>query len=263
MRLLFFNFGGEIVMMSLRKWSVVLLFAAVVGVGDVSAEDPHEGHSDIEFVRRNGRLEVLPTAEGFVFEGEFPLDGVDRQFTSEPGFGSELEEGLGIGAGAQVFYDVLEPLRFWKDGFQPVPEGVQIRIINQPPSPVVPDAVVTVTSGVTLGSVDPPRQRVGAAEESGDFHADLQFLLEPNLNPAAIPEAWFGAYGLKLSLMTDEVGVERSAPFYLVFNLGLEEESFEAGVAAYASQVPEPASAVLTAAGGLACLLWSRGRKAR
>ena len=264
MRLLYFNYGGKGNLMFRSKWSVFLVLFLLAGVRGVAAQDHgDEEHGDVEFKIEDGRVVVLPTDEGFAFEGEFPLEGVDRQFTSEPGFASELEEGLGIGANSQVFYDVLGPLEFWNDGFKPVPAGVQLRIINQPPAPVVPDTVVTATSVVTLGSVNPPRQRVGGAEESGDFHSDLQFLLEPNLNPAAVPETWVGAYGVKLSLMTDEAGVERSAPFYMVFNLGLEEEAFEAGVASYAALVPEPATGALFAIGGLACLLHARRRVAR
>jgi len=247
-----------------KNWSVVFALAwSLMGLELVAQGHDHEGHGDVEFKIEAGRLVVLPTVEGFAFEGDFPVEGIDRQFTSEPGFASALEEGLGIGANAQVFYDVLGPLEFWNEGFKPVPAGVQLRIVNRPPSPVVPDTIVTAMSGAMPGSADPPRQRVGNADESGDFHSDLAFLLEPNLHPAALPESWVGAYGLKLSLMTDEVGVGRSEPFYLVFNLGLEEEAFEAGVATYARQVPEPATGALFALGGLACLLRARRRVAR
>jgi hypothetical protein len=216
--------------------------------------DHEHGHADIEFAYVDGKIDIEFGDEGAVFEGEFETEGVDRQFTTEPGFASELEEGMGIGAGDQVVYNVLGSLMFWNEGFKPVPTGAQLRIVNIPPAPVVPDTVITASSGVQLGSLTPPLNRIGEAEADGDFHTDLQFLLEPNTAPDPIDESLFGAYGVLMSLSTDAEGIDDSDPFFLVFNLGLEEATFEEGVEAFAAIVPEPASAslIVTALGALA-----------
>ena len=130
--------------------------------------------------------------EGPVFESEFPTDGIDLQFTSEPGFASELEASGGIGADDQIVYNVLGDLLFWNDGFKPVPNNTQLRIVNRPPSPLVPDTLLGASSGAQPGSFDPAMNRVGAAEADGDFHSDLDFFLEPK-GIVADPSDWLSA----------------------------------------------------------------------
>ena len=212
----------------------------LVAITSMSLAQEHEEHSDVEFEYDGGKIAVEFGDEGPVFEGDFPTEGIDLQFTGEPGFASELEEEFGIGAGDQVVYNVLSDLMFWNDGFQDLPSGAQIRIVNRPPSPVVPDTVVGAGTGTQSGSFTPALNRIGEAESDGDFHADLDFLLEPNTG-AADP-SMYGAYGFMVSLTTDATDVMDSDPFAMVFNFGLEEEQFEMGVEAFASVVPEPAS---------------------
>jgi hypothetical protein len=223
---------------------VALLAGLLASVTCAQDGDGH-GHSDVEFGYENAAIVVESGAEGFVFEGDFPLDGIDRQFTREPGFASALEEGSGLNAGDQITYNVLDDLVYWNNGFQSVPAGAQIRIVNQPPAPVVPDTVVSATSGTQRGGLDPVRNRIGEADENGDFHHDLQMFLEPNVAPEPVSEALFGAYGIKLSLSSDAAGIEESNPFFMVFNFGLEDQLFEDGVAAYAALVPEPATSAM------------------
>jgi hypothetical protein len=210
--------------------------------GITCAQHDH-GHSDVEFAYEGGKIAVEFGDEGSVFEGEFPTEGIDLQFTTEPGFASELEEGGGIGADDQIVYNVQSDLLFWNDGFKPVPNNAQLRIVNQPPSPLVPDTMVGVGTGMQPGSFDPARNRIGAAEAEGDFHSDLDFFLEPKGDAA--DSAMFGAYGFMLSLSTDASGIDDSDQFAMVYNFGLEEAKFEEGVEAFASMVPEPSSAML------------------
>lgn len=226
-----------------------MFILAILGIAPswCIAQDDH-GHSDIEFGYADGKIEVETGAEGAVFEGTFPLDGVERLFTTEPGFASEIAEGLGIGPSDQIVYDVLGPLRFWNNGFQPVPAGVHVRIVNLPPAPTVPDTIVSGSSLEQLGGFAPFRNRVGQADETGDFHADLEFYFESETNPSIVPESWHGAYGMPLRLATDAQGIDPSEPFYLVFNLGLEDETFETGVASFAALVPEPSGMALLGA---------------
>ena len=241
-------------MKTLSRFSLVLLIS--LGFPGILLSD--DEHSDIEFSYSNGMIDVEFGDEGPVFEGEFPTEGVDLQFTSEPGFGSELEEGLGINAGDQIAYNVLSELMFWNEGFKPVPNNAQIRIINRPPSPQVPDTIVGVGSGEQLGSFDPAMNRVGAAEADGDFHSDLDFFLEPKGDTA--DPSMYGVYGFMASISTDADGIGNSDPFAMVFNFGLEEDKFEAGVAAFASTVPEPVGGNSVLIAILGCLICVRSR---
>lgn len=225
------------------------------------AQEDEHGHSDVEFAYSGGKIDVEFGVEGPVFEGEFPIEGIDLQFTAEPGFASELEEGAGITAGNQIVYNVHSDLMFWNEGFKPVPNNAQIRIVNRPPSPVVPDTIVGTGTGVQLGNFDPAMNRVGEAEADGDFHSDLDFFLEPKGDTA--DPSMYGVYGFILSLSTDEAGVADSDPFAMTFNFGLEEETFEEGVEAFASIVPEPTSQISIVAVlvfGI-CLVRKRTRK--
>jgi len=202
-----------------------------------TAYSQHE-HGDVEFAYDEGKIVVEFGDEGPVFEGVFPTEGIDLQFTSEPGFASEVEEEMGIGARDQIAYNVLGDLLFWNDGFKPVPTDTRIRIVNRPPSPLVPDTLVEAGTGTQPGSFEPALNRVGAAELDGDFHSDLDFVLEPK--DVTADASFFGAYGIMLSLSTDAEGINDSDPFAMVFNFGLEEEHFEQGVEAIANVVPEP-----------------------
>lgn len=233
----------------MKTWSLCILacFLAFSVSGNAYSEDDDDhghGHTDVEFVYEGGKIAIEFGDEGAVFEGEFPTEGIDLQFTSEPGFASEIEEGGGIGAGDQIVYNVMSELLFWNDGFQAVPNSAQIRVVNRPPSPLVPDTLISGITGAQPGSLDPAINRVGAAEPNGDFHSDLDFFLEPK-GDAADP-SMFGAYGYMISISTDAEGIADSDQFAMVYNFGLEEETFEQGVEAFASLVPEPSSALLS-----------------
>ena len=197
-------------------------------------------HSDVEFSYQGGRIEIEFGPEGQIFEGEFPTSGVDLQFTSEPGFASELSEGLGVNADDEIIYNVLSGLLFWNgNSISPAAPGTQIRIGNRPPS--VPETIVSSSSGLQPGVFSPtPINRVGAADAVGDFHSDLDWFLEPNPGTPAT-----GAYAVKLSLSTDEPGIADSLPFFIVHNFGFSEMDFEAGVEAFAAAIPEPGTLAL------------------
>lgn len=243
----------------MRIWSLcIIACVAAIGMSGITYSQD-DGHSDVEFAYDGGKIAVEFGDEGPVFEGGFPTDSIDLQFSTEPGFASELEEGLGIGASDQIAYNVLGDLLYWNDGFKPVPNNAQVRIVNQPPSPLVPDTIVGVETGIQPGSFDPTMNRIGAAEMSGDFHSDLDFFLEPRGDAA--DSSMFGAYGFMLSLSTDAAGIGDSAPFAMVFNFGLEEEHFEEGVQAFAILVPEPTGSVSIALAFLGCMACFRHRR--
>ena len=219
-----------------------------------------EGHTDVEFSHEDGKIAVEFGDEGPVFEGDFPTEGIDLQYTSEPGFASEVEDGMGIGSEDQIIYNVLGDLLYWNEGFKPVPNNGQIRIINRPPAPLVPDTIIGAATGAQTGGFDPAINRIGNAELNGDFHSDLDIFLDPK-GDAADP-SMFGVYGFMISLSTDAAGIADSDPFAMVFNYGLEEETFEEGVEAMANLVPEPTGSVsilLALASGVVCFRRRKG----
>jgi hypothetical protein len=185
-------------------------------------------HSDVVFQYIGERIELSSS----IFETFFPTSGIDQQFQSDPGFSSETDVGLGIHPGDQIVYHVLDNLLFWNGmAFQAPADGTQVRVRNNPPT--VPDTLITATSGVQLGSVMPPLNRIGQASASGDFHSHVEYFLEPFNFPLSPPPPALGAYGLKLNLATSALGIADSDPFIVVFNFGLADLAFEQAVAAF------------------------------
>lgn len=190
-------------------------------------------HSDITFHYEGGQVSLVPnsgqagTADG-VWTGEWDVDGFFAQDTSQPGWASEAAAGHGIGAGDIVAYNVLDNLFFWDgDVFQTPAEGVQVRVENIGS----PDTLITADSGAQPGNaVSPLANSLGQASSSGEFHQHGDYKLEP-----ISPTPPYGAYGLSLSLTTSAVGVSDSAPFFLVFNFGLNDEGFATATDAFAA----------------------------
>lgn len=194
------------------------------------------GHSDIQFWYDEGRIEVNTEHEG-VATGEFATSGFFQQFEANPGFASETDIGLGVNSGDLITYNVLDDLRFW-DGasFAVPPDDVQIRVDNN----AGPDTVVDNSSGEQFGSsVAPFVNVIDQAGGGGDFHSHVDFYLEP-LPEAAPPTPPFGAYGLKLNLSTDAIGVADSEPFFVVFNFGLGAGEFGQAIDAFVALLSSP-----------------------
>lgn len=189
-------------------------------------------HRDISFVFVDGKV----TPSEFLSTATFPVAGISKQFTSNPGFASERDQGGGGLAGEQLVYNVLDDLLYWSDGqFRQPNVGTSIRIQNNPPA-TVPDTIVTSDSGAIEGQWAPFRNRIGQASAGGDFHSHLDFYLEP-MEPEDPEQApWTGAYGLKLSLETNRVGAVESDPLVIVFNFGLASTMFEQAVRAFESR---------------------------
>ncbi len=200
------------------------LIALIMVTAAASAQD--YGHVDVEFEYADGKVQLSNP----VYTHVFPTSGISQQYTSNPGFGSETDVGQGIGPHETIFYHVLDPLFFW-DGttFTDPAEDTQIRILNNPPT--IPQTVVGAHTGLQEGSLDPPLNLVGQSMASGDFHSHVSFQLEPQPAGPPPPPA-FGAYGLKLSVGTSAEGIEPSDPFFLVFEFGLDEATFQRGVEA-------------------------------
>jgi len=226
-------------------------------------------HSDIEFKYSSGKIDVEFGAEGQVFEADFPTTGASEQFTTDPGFGSEVDEGAGITPEDIIDYNILGPLKFHNGtAFAPVSSGVQILIEDTPNgSLTVTDSLSTPTTGpgfIGLAGVD-------EGDGLGTLHSHVDFTLQPgefdlNDNPPV------GAYGLLMSLSSFEsdgvtpTGIADSDPFYIVFNFGLAEGeggTFETAVGAFAAEVPEPSSTLLAVMGMLGIAMATIRRRRR
>jgi len=224
-----------------------------------------QGHSDIEFGYANGKIDIeLPPAGLIVFEGTFPDSGIFARRTSNPGFASERDPETmvgGIGPGDLIGYNVLDRLYYWSGTDFASPGSAFITIENA----LEPDTTVSGSSGVQLASLtsSPFTNVIGAAAGNGDFHSHVNFELGPS-------SAAFGAYGLVLSLSTDEPGIADSDRFGILFNYGLTEAQYESGVTAFnnllnSSAVPEPSTYLLVTLGAVGLLFagWRSRRASR
>lgn len=238
------------------KYSVLSIGLLATSLFAASVSQAQHDHGDIEFTYEDGLIVIESDGGIPVFEGEFPESGFNERYTDDPGFASEVDEGLGLNPNDIIAYNILDNLYYWDGTSWSDPGLASITIAN---SGSVADTIVDGTSGYQGGSAsDPFANVIGQATTDGDFHSHLEFYLNE--------DAPVGAYGLVLNLMTDEAGIGESGTFGILFNYGLEEEAFEAGVDSFAGQiagVPEPgmtlALGVLAAA--TATFGWRRRRK--
>lgn len=181
-------------------------------------------HSDVFFAYGESQIQIEPQAGRLAFPQIMPNSGFFTQANANPGFASERDIGGGTGPTDIVGYNVLDDLIFWSDGEFSAPKpDTEIRIINNPGS--VDDTIVGTGTGEQRASFDPRSNSIGQSSSAGDFHSHVDFRLEPVSNdPEEIPLP--GAYGLKLSLSSDNDAVEESDPFFVVFRFGIEEEQF-------------------------------------
>lgn len=210
-----------------------LVVAGIVGLG--LSGGAMAQHSDVEFSYDSGKIVVEFGSEGRVFEGDFLDFEGGLLSTSDPGFGSEVDEGLGIVPFDIVSIEALGPLVF-HDGTGFGPTSAVLTIDGPVGGPL------TVGSG-TAGGI----RAVGQADAAGDFHGHLDYTISAG--------ATTGAYGVSLRLLTDQAGIEASDSFFIVLNNGLDEEIFEAAVGDFAIRaVPEPVTWALAGALGLMML---------
>jgi len=211
-------------------------------------------HSDIEFGYAGGKIEIGFGAEGRIFEADIPLDGLTPRFTTDPGFAAdEPDEGFILNPGDIIGYNIHDRLFYW-DGVSEVTADPAwtIRIDD-----VVGNFIVSNTSTASFSGFSPLSQIIGQANSTGEFHTHLDFTLS---NDAPI-----GAYGLLMSLSTNAAGIADSQIFGIMYNFGLEEAAFEAGVDHFVttrglSVVPEPGAAALLLT-GLGSVLLRRQRR--
>lgn len=206
-------------------------------------------HSDIDFEYEmelgGGHIHI---DGGPVFEAAMPTTGIFARRTSDPGFESHVP----IGAGDVISYNVLDNLYYWNPTTQAFadPGLATITIDNA----IASDTMVGAGTGIQI-----PGGVIGQAGSLGDFHSHVDFELSSS--------AAFGAYGLLLELATDQAGIANSDSFFVVFNYGVDETTFDLMALPAFEQVlavPEPSSLVLSSFGIalLGFVGWKRRRQA-
>lgn len=181
-------------------------------------------HSDVLFTYGTSKIEIATQQGRTVIPQTFPDTGFFAQANSNPGFFSESDVGGGTGPNDILAYNVLDELVYWSEGeFSPVMPETQIRIVNNPTS--VEHTIVGAGTGVQRASFSPLRNSIGQSNGAGEFHAHVDFRIEPlSSDPELTPAT--GVYGLKLSLSSENPSVEESDPFFIVFRFGIEETAF-------------------------------------
>lgn len=213
--------------------TVGMLATGVLVFGTLQTAGADEEHYDIGVWNDNGTLmtggfdhdtETLAVQNLRVFEAEFGEDPTFPFSTDEPGIGGVAAD-IGLDEGSIIEMNVSASLGIWTGSEFIYAHSNQMTIDYGPTS------VDTLTGG-TL-----------------DFLVTEDFDLHPiwSVDSQAAP----GAYLVELSAAM--AGYETSQNFYVVFNLGLDEEAYETSVDWVNSNlVPAPGVLALLGMGGLA-----------
>ena len=192
-----------------------------------------EEHYDIGVWNDNGTLmtggfdhdnEVLAVQNLRVFEAEFGEDPAFPYTTDEPGVGGVAAD-ANLTEGTTINMNVSASLGVWNG------------------------------SGFDYGTANSMTIDYGLSSVSTDLGGTLDFLVTDDfdLHPfwSVNSDAANGAYLVELTAVM--AGYETSESFYVVFNLGLEEDDYEASVDWVAGNlVPAPGVLALLGMGGLA-----------
>lgn len=245
--------------------SFLLQLALVLAIG-VSPRLAQGQHLDVSPTVENGRIvtngyddatsTLLPGVR--VFGYDFQEDPLDPFFAADPGFNSSA--GSGLPASSQLRFNILSGgalglpgnLTYW-DGvgsvsFGAVPAGEAL-VLNLGAQNRTVDSDLGLVAGFSLGTV----------AGDGSIHRHLNsFLLGPGGS-----DPTNGIYLFALELTSSNPSVTASAPFFVVFNNGLDEAVHDAALDhVQAAIVPEPGSCMLTGTGlailVAAALRWRR-----
>lgn len=218
----------------------------------------HAQHADIEVFNDNGTLVLL---DGPLFEGEFGDEGASFT-TINPGFASEPDEAPGLGFltipnGEQISFNVLEELFYW-DGSQvttvPTDHFVRLQQGSTADLQVDVDGTTGFQSGYVFGE-EGEATNSDEEPEDGGFHSHITFEVLQGAGPSAGTVA--GAYGIVLEL--EGSSLDKSDPFGILLNFGLDEGDFESAEDSFAAFIPEPTALAIAGVGGL--VLLARRRK--
>jgi len=235
----------------LKKMSLGLSLAAAMMLPTWAlASGDHAG--DIAVSAQNGKLMVGGShfethgVTGFnIYEADFGDLASGPWATKDPGFQTQGDQLLK--PGALISFEGLGALSFWNGAsWGAAAAGFSVSVAD-----VYQDAPTSWhMGGVTQGET----QYVSEVSAGGTIHDHLKMSVTAN--------APVGAYMIEMKLKSDDYAASDS--FYIVFNRGLSQESFEASVETLvAAPVPEPSSYALMLAGvGVMGLLLRRRRSA-
>lgn len=215
----------------------VLLPVLLAATMPALAEDPHLHEGDIELEVDGGKLVAHGAAHfqygtGYaIFESDFGDLGGGPFKTDDPGYDSV--EGTFYNLDI-INYQALGSLWFWNgmSWNNSVLNGETVQLDGNLGEETVWS--VTGVSGDSAGLI-------GQALSDGKIHEHLDMSIKANTG--YLPSA--GAYYVTLRLTSDDYA--SSDPYLMVFNRGLDEESFETAVHALA--VPEADTYAMLLAG--------------
>jgi len=206
-------------------------FAALIALSAAGAIAPFaaagEGHThegDVVLTVRHGRI-VTGSGEGAgfrrnqVFGSELGAEGFPNT-TDEPGFDNLPGT---FAPGALISFNILSELLQWDGAGLGSTANGEIMEIGLGP------VAVTTSSGFVPGFALP-------VEDNGEWHEHYEYtLLDAGRGVSD------GVFVLKMHLVSDEPGVGRSIPFWLVFNQN-SDEALHDGVIDWvaANVVPAP-----------------------
>lgn len=186
-------------------------------------------HTDVILEVAAGQITTnsAPATPEDVFESELGELGIPG-FTDDPGFASST-----LPPAARVGYNVLDGLLFWDGstlGAAPAGERLEISLLG------LLQTTVTESTGFQGGPF------FAQASGSGAIHQHLSFYVkapdfdegDPFDNPIST-----GAYVLVMELYSD--ALDSSTPWAIVFNNGLSQGDFDAGVEAVRDHLDGPA----------------------
>jgi len=200
--------------------------AAVAGAG---AGEDHTHEGDIVLTVRHGRI-ITGSGEGAdfrraqVFGSEFGAEGFPNT-TDEPGFDNLLGT---FAPGSLISFYILSELLQWDGAALGSTLNGEVMEISLGP------VAVTTSSGFVPGFTLP----VG---ESGEWHEHYEYTLIDGGRGVTD-----GVFALKMNLVSDDPGVGRSIPFWLVFNQNADEAIHDGVIDWVAAKVvPAPGAVAL------------------
>lgn len=205
----------------------LLTLGALPAVAAAGEDHTHEG--DIALTVRHGRI-VAGSGEGSdfrrrqVFGSELGAEGFPNT-TDEPGFDNLPGT---FAPGSLISFNILSELLQWDGaGLHSTANGEIMEIALGP-------VAVTTSTGFVPGFALP-------VEDSGEWHEHYEYTLLDG--GRAVSD---GVFVLKMHLVSDEPGVGRSIPFWLVFNQNADEAIHD-GVIEWvaANVVPAPGAVAL------------------
>ena len=218
-------------------------------------------HTDVEFGYEGGGIifesENMGIDASGVFESEFEAMNMDgSQVAEDPGFASNFTKGtemFEVTSGDSIFLNVNQSstLGSYLTYYNPVSgsfESTNATFTIEDNSPGMTSDLIISESGL-MGDLS--QFLITSTGDEIDTHVD--YILSSGAAP--------GVYGLLLNIESDNAmgGLNNttSDAFWVVFNNGLSEDDFEAGVSAFV--VPEPSACVLLPIAFAAFLRRKRG----